>query len=83
MQEGRMRDAQEEISPDDFDDIHHPRPEATDFEKLVEKMMSRRGFLGRGAAFAATAFVMSAGGLDPLSAFANANRFGLDRKSVV
>ena len=71
-------DAQEEISPDEFDDIHHPRHGETDFEKLVEKMFSRRGFLGRGAAFAAAAFVMSAGGVDPLSAFANANRFGFE-----
>ena len=73
-----MHDAADEISPDDFDDIHYPRPEATDFEKLVDKMISRRGFLGRGAAFAATAFVMSAGGIDPLSAFANADRFGFE-----
>ena len=41
-----MHDAADEISPDDFDDIHYPRPgEATDFEKLVDKMISRRGFL--------------------------------------
>ena len=82
MHEDVTREAQlaahEEYSPDEFDEIHHPRHEETDFEKLVEKMMSRRGFLGRGAAFAATAFVMSAGGLDPLSAFANANRFGFE-----
>ncbi len=70
--------AHEEYSPDEFDEIHHPRHEETDFEKLAEKMISRRGFLGRGAAFAATAFVMSAGGVDPLSAFANANRFGFE-----
>ena len=36
------------------------------------------GFLSRGAAFAATAFVMSAGGVDPLSAFAGSNRFGFE-----
>ncbi|MYA95306.1 MAG: PhoX family phosphatase [Nitrospinae bacterium] len=78
MHEEQVHDAADEISPDDFDDIHYPRPEATDFEKLVEGMISRRGFLGRGAAFAATAFVMSAGGIDPLSAFANANRFGFE-----
>ena len=82
MFDDRTRDAQlaahEEYSPDEFDEIHYPRPEATDFEKLVDKMISRRGFLGKGAAFAATAFVMSAGGVDTLSAFANANRFGFE-----
>ena len=82
MYEDRTRDAQlaahEEFSPDEFDEIHYPRPQATDFEKLVDKMISRRGFLSKGAAFAATAFVMSAGGIDPLSAFAGSNRFGFE-----
>ena len=82
MFDDRTREAQlaahEEFSPDEFDEIHYPRPEATDFEKLVDKMISRRGFLRRGAAFAATAFVMSAGGIDPLSAFANSTRFGFE-----
>ena len=40
--------------------------------------MSRRNFPGKGAPFAAMAFVMSAGGLDPLSAFANSNRFNFE-----
>ncbi len=63
MREDRTRDATEEISPDEFDEIHYPRPQATDFEKLPEEMISRRGFLSRGAAFAAAAFVMSAGAI--------------------
>ncbi len=75
-------DAHDEISSDEFDEIHHPRHGETDFEKLVEKMMSRRGFLGRGAAFAAAAFVMSAGGVDPLSAFAGTDRFGFEAVSA-
>ena len=75
-------DAHDEISPDEFDESHHPRHEETDFEKLAEKMMSRRGFLGHGAAFAAAAFVMSAGGVDPLSAFAGADRFGFEAVSA-
>ena len=82
MHEDHTRDAQfashEEYSPDEFDEIHYPRPEATDYEILAEKMLSRRGFLGKGAAFAVTAFVMSTGGVEPLSAFANANRFGFE-----
>ena len=82
MQEGSLQDAASDVSPDEFDESHHPRHEETDFEKLVEKMMSRRGFLGRGAAFAAAAFVMSAGGVDPLSAFADTDRFGFEAVSA-
>ncbi len=82
MHEDHTRDAQlaahGDYPTDDSDETHYPRHGETDFEKLVEKMMSRRGFLSRGAAFAATAFVMSAGGVDPLSAFANADRFGFE-----
>ena len=68
-------DAKHEIS---FDDIHYPRPLETEFGKLAEKAISRRGFLGGGAAFGAAAFVMSAGALKPLSAAAAANRLGFE-----
>jgi hypothetical protein len=59
-----------------FDEVHYPRPEATDFEKLADKAISRRGFLGAGLAFGASAFVMSAGGFRPAEA---AGRFGFDQ----
>ena len=36
---------------------------STDFERIAERAISRRGFLKGGAAFGATAFVMSAGGM--------------------
>lgn len=59
-----------------FDAVHYPRPEATDFEKLADKAISRRGFLGAGLAFGASAFVMGAGVLRPADA---AGRFGFDQ----
>ena len=69
-----------ELSFDEFDEVHHPRPAETGFGALAEKALSRRGFLGGGAAFGAAAFVMSAGGLKPLSAAAAApaDRLGFE-----
>ena len=51
-----------------FDDIDNPGPDYTDFERIAERVMSRRGFLGHAAAFGAAAFVMSAGALTPSGA---------------
>ena len=51
-----------------FDEVNYPRPEATEFEKLADKAMSRRGFLGASLAFGASAFVMGAGALRPAEA---------------
>ena len=34
-----------DVSFDDFDDIHSPRPAESDFEGVVDRMLSRRGFL--------------------------------------
>ena len=59
------------ISPD------FPETE-TDFERLAERALSRRGFVAGGAVFGAAAFVASAGALRPLSALANDSRFGFD-----
>ena len=66
-----------DLSFDDFDEVHYPRPLETDFGRLVERAVSRRGFLGGSVAFGAAAFVASAGALRPLSAHA-ADRFGFD-----
>ena len=54
------------------------QPVDTDFAKLAAKAISRRGFLSGGAAFAASAFVMSTGVLKPLAALANNSRFGFE-----
>ena len=70
-------DATHDLSFDEFDEIRSPRPLETEFGALAEKAISRRGFLGAGAAFGAAAFVMGAGTLGPLPAAA-ANRFGFE-----
>ena len=68
----------ESVSSDEFDEVTAPRPAQTDFEALAEKAISRRGFLGRGVAFGAAAFVMGATGLTPLPARAATPRFGFE-----
>ena len=68
----------ESVSSDEFDEVTDPRPAQTDFEALAEKAISRRGFLGRGVAFGAAAFVMGATGLTPLPARAATRRFGFE-----
>ena len=68
----------------DHDDIENRSanlgPEkASEFEKISERMLSRRAFLGTGIAFGGSAFVMgAAGSLVPRMALANgsASRFG-------
>ena len=67
-----------ELSCEEFDEIHHPRPMETDFGRLVEKEISRRGFLGAGIAFGASAFVAGAGVLRPSTARAAGDRFGFE-----
>ena len=48
----------DEISFDEFDEIQNPRPATTDFQKIVDTVLSRRNFLGRSVKFGAAAFVM-------------------------
>ena len=37
-----------QISLDDFDEVYYPRPEQSDFDKIIERAISRRGLLKRG-----------------------------------
>ncbi len=67
------REFSEELSFDDFDEISNPGPEATGFEQVVEKAMSRRGFLGGGLALGASAFVLGTTALTPFKALAENN----------
>ena len=68
-----------ELSFDEFDEVHHPRPLETDFGRLAERAVSRRGFLRGGVTFGAAGFVASFGGGGmPLSAFASSDRFGFE-----
>ena len=67
-----------ELSSDEFDEIHYPRPLETDFGRLVDRAVSRRGFLGGGVAFGAAAFVAGAGALRPFTARAAGDGFGFE-----
>jgi len=64
-----------EQSFDEFDEINYPHPEISDFEKVVDRAMSRRALLGRGLGLGAAAFVMGTTALTPMTARA-AGRFG-------
>ena len=66
-----------ELSFDEFDEVHYPRPLETDFGRLVERAVSRRSFLGGGVAFGAAAFVTGAGVLRPRPARAS-DRLGFE-----
>ena len=56
------------------DEVYDPRPQETDFGRLVERAVSRRGFLGGSVGFGAATFVASCGLALPLSALASSDR---------
>ncbi|MDP5216424.1 PhoX family phosphatase [Ruegeria sp. 2205SS24-7] len=65
-----------ELSPDDWDELNFPRPEENEFDRVVERAISRRGFLGGVLAFGSGAAAMGAGLMSSTSAQAqNASRF--------
>ncbi|MDK3020742.1 PhoX family protein [Pseudodonghicola flavimaris] len=49
------------LSADDWDELNFPRPEEQDFDRVVERALSRRGFLGRVLAFGSGAAAMGSG----------------------
>jgi secreted PhoX family phosphatase len=53
---------------DEWDDINFPRPVENEFDRVVERAISRRGFLGGVLAFGSGAAVMGAGILNSLPA---------------
>ena len=55
--------ARDAVSRGDAGDMNDRRTSPTDFERLAERAISRRGFLRGSAAFGATAFVLGAGGM--------------------
>ncbi|NBD28954.1 MAG: DUF839 domain-containing protein [Alphaproteobacteria bacterium] len=65
------------MSADDWDEQNFPRPETNDFDEVVERAISRRGFLGGVLAFGSGAAAMGTGLLSGTSAEAQAaaNRF--------
>ncbi|MBP0483601.1 PhoX family protein [Sagittula salina] len=50
-----------DLSWDDFDEHRDPRPDSSDFDAVVERAISRRGFLGGALAFGSAASVFGAG----------------------
>lgn len=58
------------ISADDWDEINFPRPEENDFDRVVERAISRRGFLGGALAFGSGAMAMGTGLLNSTAAHA-------------
>jgi len=49
------------ISADDWDELNFPRPAESKFDRVVERAISRRGFMGSVLAFGSGAAVMGAG----------------------
>ena len=78
MQETARAVPEQSISFDEIDEMNESRPTPTDFETLAENAISRRGFLGRGVAFGAAAFVMGATGMTPFPVRAAAGRLGFE-----
>ncbi|GGC08668.1 transcriptional initiation protein Tat [Marivita lacus] len=65
-----------DLSADEWDELNDPRPEGNDFDKVVERAISRRGFLGGVLAFGSGAAVMGTGLLKGTTAMAQpASRF--------
>ena len=65
------------LSWDEWDELQRPAPETTDFDRIVDAAISRRGFLGGVLAFGSGAAVMGTGLLTGTSAQATtASRFG-------
>lgn len=53
--------SEQNLSFDDFDELHNPRPESSDFEGVVERMISRRGFLAGGLKLGAGSMLLGFG----------------------
>ncbi|MFW5833576.1 MAG: PhoX family protein [Pseudomonadota bacterium] len=70
----------EQISADDWDEANFPRPEVQEFDRVVERAISRRGFLGGALAFGSGAAVMGTSFLKGGTALAQpASRFPFEQ----
>ena len=69
-----------EMSADDWDELNFPRPTEQEFDRVVERAISRRGFLGGALAFGSGAAAMGVGLLNSTSAQAMAGtRFAFEQ----
>ena len=59
-----------DLSFDEFDELRKPGPEITDFDRVVDVAISRRGFLGGTLAYGSTALLAGASSMsaDPAKA---------------
>ncbi|MEO1640475.1 MAG: PhoX family phosphatase [Pseudomonadota bacterium] len=68
------------LSFDDWDEANFPLPEVQDFDRVVDRALSRRGFLGGVLAFGSGAAVMGVAGLKGTTAMAQqSSRFAFDQ----
>lgn len=70
-----------DISFDEFDELNNPRLEETDFDKVVEAVISRRRFLGGVLVTGTSAFLVGTASLTA-SQVAVADRFGFEPVSA-
>ncbi|ETX27406.1 PhoX family protein [Roseivivax isoporae] len=69
----------ERMSADEWDEKNFPRPEVQEFDRVVERAISRRGFLGGALAFGSGAAVMGTSFLKGTTAMAQqASRFAFE-----
>ena len=69
-----------ELSADEWDEVNFPRPEVQEFDRVVERAISRRGFLAGVLAFGSGAAVMGTGLLKGSTALAlQPNRFAFEQ----
>lgn len=67
-------------SADEWDEINFPRPEVQEFDRVVERAISRRGFLGGALAFGSGAAVMGTAFLKGSTAMAQqTSRFAFEQ----
>ena len=66
-----------DLSFDELDDLHFPRPELQEFDEVVERALSRRGFLGGTLIMGTAAFLSSTAALLPSNAEAT-SRFAFE-----
>ncbi|MBW6417362.1 PhoX family phosphatase [Celeribacter sp. PS-C1] len=71
-----------DLSWDDFDEMRDPRPNTNDFDAVVERAISRRGFLGGALAFGSGALAMGAAGLMSSTTAARAESMGFAFKPI-
>ncbi|MEM8655521.1 MAG: PhoX family phosphatase [Pseudomonadota bacterium] len=79
-----MKDADiQDLSFDDWDELKFPRKTTQDFDHVVERAISRRGFLGGVVAFGSGAAVMGTGLLKGTTAMAGqSSRFAFDQLPI-